>query len=41
MSEDLNPEEYFDFLINVGVIFDIMDCVDEAKHYWELAVELR
>ena len=41
MSEDLNPEEYFDFLINIGVIYEIMDCIDEAKIYWERAIELK
>lgn len=37
MSEDLNPEEYFDFLINIGVIYEIMDCIEEAKKCWEIA----
>ena len=33
MSDDFNPEEYFDFLINVGVVFGIMNYMNEAKHY--------
>jgi len=31
MSEDLNPEEYFDFLVNAGVVFEIMDYLDGAQ----------
>jgi len=38
MSEDLNPKEYFDFLVNAGVVSKIMDYLDGAQTNWELAV---
>ena len=41
MSNEINPEEYFDFLVNIGTIYEIMDCVEEAEKCWQLAVKIR
>ena len=41
MSEELNPEEYFDFLINTGAIYEIIGCTEDSIKCWELAVKLR
>ena len=41
MNNEINREEYFDFLVNTGVIYEIMGCIDEAYNCWLLAEEIR